>query len=293
MKKNSMENINKSLKLNIDKYGNIFGSLTSNMEVEIFNPGEKIIFYNAPLEKLRFMIQRRAKILFVHEDGKQSIIHFVKKGEYSMKLILNITKSYIFYIISALGVSLGIVANIGVSSYNSMNLAVATMSDIKVGTITTFFNIIFLLIYMILTKFNEKYKYLVQGVSVFMFGSFINFFTYNIFSGLSSLGYIQRLLIFSGGTVISGLSIGIIIYYNIITFPLENVCIKISQMTKISFMKLRYLVDVFSLIISVGISMVGDLPIYVREGTIISMFLLSLSINLAKDYAEKNNGVKS
>ena len=210
-----------------------------------------------------------------------------------MKLILNITKSYIFYIISALGVSLGIVANIGVSSYNSMNLAVATMSDIKVGTITTFFNIIFLLIYMILTKFNEKYKYLVQGVSVFMFGSFINYFTYNIFSGLSSLGYIQRLLIFSGGTVISGLSIGIIIYYNIITFPLENVCIKISQMTKISFMKLRYLVDVLSLIISVGISMVGDFPIYVREGTIISMFLLSLSINLAKDYAEKNNGVKS
>lgn len=210
-----------------------------------------------------------------------------------MKLILNITKSYIFYIISALGVSLGIVANIGVSSYNSMNLAVATMSDIKVGTITTFFNIIFLLIYMILTKFNEKYKYLVQGVSVFMFGSFINYFTYNIFSGLSSLGYIQRLLIFSGGTVVSGLSIGIIIYYNIITFPLENVCIKISQMTKISFMKLRYLVDIFSLIISVGISMVGELPIYVREGTIISMFLLSLSINLAKDYAEKNNGVKS
>lgn len=210
-----------------------------------------------------------------------------------MKLILNIAKSYIFYIISALGVSLGIVANIGVSSYNSMNLAVATMSDIKVGTITIFFNIIFLLIYMVLTKFNEKYKYLIQGVSVFMFGSFINYFTYNIFSGLSSLEYIQRVLLFSGGTVISGLSIGIIIYYNIITFPLENVCIKISQMTKISFMKLRYLVDVFSLIISVGISMVGDLPIYVREGTIISMFLLSLSINLAKDYAEKNNGVKS
>lgn len=210
-----------------------------------------------------------------------------------MKLILNIAKSYIFYIISALGVSLGIVANIGVSSYNSMNLAVATMSDIKVGTITIFFNIIFLLIYMILTKFNEKYKYLIQGVSVFMFGSFINYFTYNIFSGLSSLEYIQRVLLFSGGTVISGLSIGIIIYYNIINFPLENVCIKISQMTKISFMKLRYLVDVFSLIISVGISMVGDLPIYVREGTIISMFLLSLSINLAKDYAEKNNGVKS
>lgn len=210
-----------------------------------------------------------------------------------MKLILNIIKSYIFYIISALGVSLGIVANIGVSSYNSMNLAVATMSDIKVGTITIFFNITFLLIYMILTKFSEKYKYLIQGISVFMFGVFVNYFTYNILSGLSSLGYIQRVLLFSGGTVISGLSIGIIIYYNIITFPLENVCIKISQITKISFMKLRYLVDIFSLIISVGISMIGELPIYVREGTIISMFILSLSINLAKDYAEKNNGVKS
>ena len=121
-----------------------------------------------------------------------------------MKLILNIIKSYIFYIISALGVSLGIVANIGVSSYNSMNLAVATMSDIKVGTITIFFNITFLLIYMILTKFSEKYKYLIQGISVFMFGIFVNYFTYNILSGLSSLGYIQRVLLFSGGTVISG-----------------------------------------------------------------------------------------
>ena len=51
MKKFSLENINKNLKSNIDNYGNIFGSLTSKMEIEVFNPGEKIIFYNDSLEK--------------------------------------------------------------------------------------------------------------------------------------------------------------------------------------------------------------------------------------------------
>lgn len=58
--------------------------------------------------------------------------------------------------------------------------------------------------------------------------------------------------IFSGGMVISGLSTGIIIYYNRIIYFL----------------------------------------IYFKDGAIINMFLLSLSIKFVKNYTEKNNGVK-
>lgn len=204
-----------------------------------------------------------------------------------MNIFRKIIKSYIFYTLSALGISLGIIANIGVSSYNSMNLSLAHANNIKIGTVTVFFNIIFLLIYMILTKFTEKYKYLIQALSVFMFGILINYFTYGVLDGIINFGYIERVLLFSGGTVISGLSIGMIIHYNIITFPLESLCIKISEMSKISFVKLRYSVDIISILVSLGVSMINELPVYVREGTVISMILLSLTINLSKNYAKK------
>ena len=84
-----------------------------------------------------------------------------------------------------------------------------------------------------------------------------------------------------------------IIHYNVITFPMENLCIKISEMSKISFVKLRYSVDIISVGVSVGVSLMNGLPIYVREGTVISMILLSSTINLAKNYAEKKNKYKS
>ena len=210
-----------------------------------------------------------------------------------METLKKIIKSYIFYTLSALGISLGIVANVGVSSYNSMNLALANASDIKIGTITIFFNITFLVIYMILTKFKERYKYLIQGFSVFMFGSLINYFTYNILGGVADLSYVQRVLLFSAGTLLSGSALGVIIYYNIITFPLENLCVKVSNMNGIPFVKLRYFVDVISVTISLGISVVNGLPIYVREGTLISMVLLSLTINTAKNFAERRRILNS
>ena len=209
-----------------------------------------------------------------------------------MNTFKKIIKSYIFYTLSALGMSLGIVANVGVSSYNSMNLSLADVNNVKIGTVTIFFNILFLLIYMILTKFIYKYKYLIQTFSVFMFGTLVNCFTYGILDGLINLSYLQRIFLFSGGTVLSGLSIGMIIHYNIITFPLENLCIKISEMSKIPFIKLRYSVDVISLIISIIVSLMNGLSIYAREGTLISMILFSYSIHLSKNYAEKNKEFK-
>lgn len=146
---------------------------------------------------------------------------------------------------------------------------------------------------MILTKFKYKYKYLIQVFSVCMFGTLINYFTYSVLGGIINLNYIQRIFLFSGGTVVIGLSIGMIIHYNVITFPMENLCIKILEMSKLSFVKLRYSVDIISVSISVVVSIMNGLPLYVREGTLISMILLSSTINFSKNYAEnKKNSLK-
>ena len=200
------------------------------------------------------------------------------------KLIL----SYIFYSMSAFGISLSIKANVGVSSFNSLNLALSNALSIKVGTITMIINTIFLLIYMYMTKFSYKSKYVLQLVSLVLFGSFINFFTYYILKDLVLTDYLWRIVLIVIGTIVSGLSVGMIISYGQITFPLESLCMEYSSRSRFSFARLRYSFDVFSICSSIIISVLFSLDFYVREGTIISLFLFTGSINLSKNiYAKK------
>ena len=200
-----------------------------------------------------------------------------------MNHVEKIIKSYLFYIVSSFGISLTIKANVGVSSFNSMNLAISNASNIKVGTITTIFNILFLIAYMYLTKFSYKKKYLIQALSVMMFGTFINFFTYNLMGNLVIENYIFRLIMITAGTTIGGLAVGMIISYNAITFPIENLCLEISERSKFTFLKLRYCIDIMSVIISIIVSLSWNLPLYVREGTILSLLILSSAMDFTKN----------
>jgi CRP-like cAMP-binding protein len=60
----------------------VFGSLSTEAEVYTFEAGEPIIRFDRPIEKLWYMVSGKAKITLVHEDGKQSIVHFVREREY-------------------------------------------------------------------------------------------------------------------------------------------------------------------------------------------------------------------
>lgn len=197
----------------------------------------------------------------------------------NMKKLL---KSYLFYMVSAFGISLTIKANVGVSSFNSMNLALGNAFDIKVGTITIIINSLFLLAYMWATQFKLKQKYMIQIISVLIFGTVINFFTYGILANLVFESYGLRLLAITAGTSIGGLAVGMIVSYNVITFPLESVCMVLSERTRYSFTFARYMVDVFSIIISLSISSYYALPIYVREGTLISLVIFSFAVGRVK-----------
>lgn len=205
------------------------------------------------------------------------------------KLIL----SYVFYLISALGISLTIKAHIGVSSFSSMNVALAEASQIKVGTITTLLNLSFLFIYMRMTHFKFAQKYLLQGFSVLIFGIFINFFTYNVLSFFEFSNYGMRILTMIIGTIIGGGSVGMIISYNTITFPIESVCNELADRTSHSFMLYRYGIDLFSIAISVILSLSFGLPFFVREGTLISFILLSFSMSLVRKWRELSKNKKT
>lgn len=201
-------------------------------------------------------------------------------------------KSYAFYIISAFGVSLTIKASVGVSSFNSMNLAFSNAFDIRLGTVTILINSLFLVLYMSMTKFRLIRKYLIQAISVLMFGVFINFFTYSLLNGLVIRAYGLRLLTVALGTAIGGAAIGMIVSYNTITFPVESVCAELSGRTRHTFTRLRYMVDIFSIAVSVALSALYALPLYIREGTLISLLLFSFTMGTVRDlYAKRSEAI--
>lgn len=57
-----------------------------------------------------------------------------------------IAASLLFYSLSALGISMTIKAGLGVSSFNALNVTLASAFIIKAGTVTTIINLLFLLL---------------------------------------------------------------------------------------------------------------------------------------------------
>ena len=190
--------------------------------------------------------------------------------------------SLLFYALAGLGISLTIKANIGVSSFNSMNVATSNAAQIKVGSITIVINLLFLIGYMFITRFSQPKKYILQGISLLCLGFVINIFTHSVFQNFLLENYILRLVVFVLGTTIAGFATGMVINFDMITFPIESLCLALSERTNASFVQLRYLVDICSVMISIGISVVFQLSFFVREGTILSLFLLSAVIGVTK-----------
>ncbi|MBS4750609.1 hypothetical protein GMA11_05675 [Granulicatella sp. zg-ZJ] len=199
-----------------------------------------------------------------------------------------LAKSLIFYLISALGISLTIKANIGVSSFNALNVAVSDVTQIKVGTVTTGINFFFLSMCVFLDKQRTIKKYVLMIVSLICFGNVVNIILYSILANVHITIYPLQILTFILGTIIGGIGTGRVLYYGTLKFPIETLCQLLEAKTKLSFSFYRYSIDVVSVILSLGLSFYYHLPLYVREGTIISLFLLSSVIHWANSNFQKH-----
>lgn len=195
-------------------------------------------------------------------------------------------KSLLFYSLTGLGISLTLKSDIGVSSFNSFNLSLSNWTNIKIGTITALVNMLFILLYIIITKGKFKKQYILQIVSVYSLGIVINFFTYSVLNNVELQSYYLRLLVFILGVCIAGYGTGMVLNLKILSFPIESVCQTISQKKSWSFVLLRYFIDIICVILSIWISYHFGLKVVVREGTLISLFLLSFIIGKTKQHYE-------
>lgn len=192
-------------------------------------------------------------------------------------------KSIIYYLVSAIGISLTIKANVGVSSFNSLNVSVANLFSIQIGTVTTLLNVSFLLACIILDKERKFSNYLLMLVAVMSFGEVINVVYYHLFSQFTINSYIVNLLVFLLGVFIAGFGTGQVLRLSLLKFPIESFCQLLTEKTSHKFSTYRYGVDIVCVSLSLILSLSFSLPVVVREGTIISLFLLSGVINWSKN----------
>ncbi len=196
-------------------------------------------------------------------------------------------ESLFYYFISAIGISLTIKANIGVSSFNSLNVAISNLSFIQIGTVTTIINCSFLLGCIILDKKRTLQKYLLMLIAVMSFGEVINFVYYFLFNQFTLDSYVMSLLVFLLGVFIAGFGTGQVLRLKLLTFPIESFCQLLAEKKGRKFSTYRYSVDIVCVSMSLLLSLVFELPFVVREGTIISLLVLSGIINWSKQLFTK------
>lgn len=195
--------------------------------------------------------------------------------------------SLLFYCLTGFGISATIKAAVGVSSFSSLNVAVSTVCGVSVGMVTMLVNLLFLLVYVILTRGKHPLKYLAIALAVVCLGWVIDFFTYHVLDSVTVESYAQRLMLFVAGTLTGGVSTGMVLNLQVLAFPIEITCAELARRTGLPFSRWRYGVDILSVSGSLLLSMAFRLPLFVREGTVISLLLLTMAISATKKVYER------
>jgi len=194
------------------------------------------------------------------------------------KFLCNLALSLMAFILTGLGTSMSIEGAIGISSFNALNYSLSNLFQMKIGIMTIILNLLFLFLYIVLTKGKFIVKYVFQLIAVSSIGIVINFFTYNIFDKMEVGNYFISVIYLVCGVFIGGISVAFILALDTMSFPVEAFCLEIANMKNIKFSKVRRLIDIISVSVSLLITLLFSYPLVIREGTVVSLLLFSTVI---------------
>lgn len=190
------------------------------------------------------------------------------------------------FLLLSIGISLQIKAGIGQSVFNAFCMCFSDLLDIKIGSIINFFNILFFIIYIFTKSSKINFNDFFQLLATIINGYLINIFTYNIFNHIIIQSYYLKVLIFLAGVFISSISLGFILSLEIIKFPLEALCINLSESFNSSLAKIRMKFDILFIILTLILTISLNHTLYIREGTIMSFFLLSRLLGYSYSFSK-------
>ncbi|WP_097004875.1 YczE/YyaS/YitT family protein [Lacrimispora amygdalina] len=196
--------------------------------------------------------------------------------------------SVLAFVFFGFGISLQLKAAIGQSVLNALAVTLSFLIPWKVGTILNIINTIFFVSYLLFKRSRLNYKDIIQIIATIANGIIINFFLYQILSGFTAESYLFRLILYIAGLIIANVSLGAVLAIGIINFPLESLCLTISEVYHRKFTAVRMSFDVIFLAVTIGLTLWAHTPLQIREGTIISVLLLSPLLGICYGFFKKH-----
>ena len=161
-------------------------------------------------------------------------------------------------------------AAIGVGAWDALAQTGSDVTGIEVGTVGMCFNFLCILL-----------------------GIIINFMLYQVYNNFIVTEYWINVALLILGYIICAFAVGMVMVLDIVTFALEGACMAVSKVSGKKFHVLRQGVDIISVLLIIIIVFVTEVPLAVREGTIIGVLLfgpmMGIFMKLQKPVFKKLN----
>lgn len=205
----------------------------------------------------------------------------------------NLLKRGIIYLLGlftmAMGVSVSLLSDLGVSPVNSLPCVISEILKIDMGICTTAVFIVFIVIQLLILRKDFKKLYLLQ-----IFGSVIFGFFVSVTNRLAAMvlpeceNYGMRLLYVTVSMVLVALGILLYLEADILSLPGEGVMKAVSYKAGIHISTSKLYFDWTVVIIAALLSVVfiGEL-VGVREGTVIAAFGVGICFKFLNKYFQK------
>lgn len=195
------------------------------------------------------------------------------------KHLKNILLVIIAVVITAIGGSFTVKANVGVGAYEALNMNINQLTGIKIGTLAIALNMTCVLIQWLLLKKDFSFRQFLQVPVTLILGQVLNVMLYTVFANITIEQYWMKIAMVILGGLIAAIGVGSMMALNYINMPLEGACMAFSSRYGLNFGKVRQIVDVLLIASALLIAFSTNTAVTVREGTIISMFLFPPSMN--------------
>ena len=170
--------------------------------------------------------------------------------------------------------ALSLKAAIGVGAWDAFAQSISSIINIKVGTMGMILNCSCIVGQVVILKKEFRPIQFLQVLVSVILGSVVNFMLYDILV-FEINAYFVRLVLILLAYVLCAIFVGGIMVLDLVTFPLEGLCMALEKVVPFKFSQIRQAVDVICIVIGVAMSFVFNVSLAVREGTIIGMIIFA------------------
>lgn len=193
-----------------------------------------------------------------------------------MKQNYNI-KQILYFALGILGIgffaALQMKLNIGIGPWDGMGRSISYVTNLRVGDVSILLSVSIVFLTLLLLKRDFKLKHILTLLVGILLGQIINYFFYTFFAELVIESYVMKLIVFVLSVVLMAVAVSIVQTSRFISLPLESFCQEFGDRNGKSFAFVRQVVDVFSVITIIALTLLLKVPLTLREGTIISMVI--------------------